>query len=206
LATTNKFSDISAAFNSQLYEGELIGKYAGLTLSSDANALIAAHDWQLKSYNYGYTVNIPMSFTGKINRDFFNQFLDTDSTRLLKKQQVLKEKSVNTFTDMVLELKNNLTFRENYNHMHAYSKSFTLDLSAVLKPTLNWKISYNAQLNFQQPEVVTATTISIYRDMHCWEGTFDWNLYNQGFKLLISTKSSIFEDLKFDKDTQKSRW
>jgi hypothetical protein len=42
--------------------------------------------------------------------------------------------------------------------------------------------------------------------MHCWQGEFEWDLFNKGFKLLINTKSSIFSDLKFDKDTRQRKW
>jgi hypothetical protein len=56
------------------------------------------------------------------------------------------------------------------------------------------------------PKEITSTVIKVRRDMHCWQGEFEWDLFNKGFKLLINTKSSIFSDMKFDKDTRERRW
>jgi hypothetical protein len=49
---------------------------------------------------------------------------------------------------------------------------------------------------------IIAASLSIYRDLHCWEGRFIWNPIGlgQGYYLRISVKApQLSQDLKFEK-------
>jgi len=66
--------------------------------------------------------------------------------------------------------------------------------------TANWKIGYSAVLNLVDGSIVS-TGITIYRDLHCWEGRFIWNPVGlgEGYFLRISVKSPQLQDLKLEK-------
>jgi lipopolysaccharide assembly outer membrane protein LptD (OstA) len=67
--------------------------------------------------------------------------------------------------------------------------------------TSKWRIGYSSRLDLIQGNIV-ATSLSIYRDLHCWEGRFIWNPVGlgQGYYLRISVKApQLNQDLKFEK-------
>ena len=97
-------------------------------------------------------------------------------------------------------------FSERYDSNENYTKNFHGSIGARISPTQNWSVEYRATVNLLLQDQVTSTVISIRRDMHCWQGDFEWDYFNNGFKLLVNTKSSIFSDIKFDKDTRDRRW
>jgi len=107
-------------------------------------------------------------------------------------------------TNMELDLSGTLNFRERYGSSDYYSKSFHMNLYSMIKPTENWEVGYRMTINFLLNKEITSTSLIVKRKIHCWEAQFDWDLNRNGFKLLISTTSDTFKDLKFDKDTQ--RW
>ena len=106
-------------------------------------------------------------------------------------------------TDMEFDLSGNITFKEKYGSLDTYSKNFYMNLNAMIKPTENWEVGYRMTVNFLLDKEITSTSIVVKRKIHCWEGQFDWDFNRRGFKLLISTTSDVFKDLKFDKDTQR---
>jgi len=66
--------------------------------------------------------------------------------------------------------------------------------------TSKWKIGYSAVLDLIDGTIVS-TGITIYRDLHCWEGRFIWNPVGlgEGYFLRISVKAPQLQDLKLEK-------
>ncbi len=73
-----------------------------------------------------------------------------------------------------------------------------------LNITPKWKIGFNSSYDFIAREF-SATNISIYRDLHCWEMRFSVVPFGnyKSYSFTINAKSALLRDLKWDK---RSRW
>jgi len=76
----------------------------------------------------------------------------------------------------------------------------TLRITGDFSLTPKWKIGYNTGFDFKAKKVTTSS-LSIYRDLHCWE----MNLsavpfgYYKSFNFQINVKSAVLKDLKYNK-------
>ncbi|NOR45361.1 MAG: hypothetical protein GQ534_07210 [Candidatus Delongbacteria bacterium] len=215
-ADSNKMSVINIRFYSTLYNGDLLYDNISLTVKVNASAVTTPYDkagnyinpnfdfwnknpFRTESWRADYSLAVPINFKGIFSKDikiFEESEPELDIVPL----------SNNNFTSMSYDIKGNLSFRENYDSEDRYSKNFYMTLSGKIKPTENWLIEYSSTINFLTPRKLTSTRIKIRREMHCWQGEFEWDMFSKGFKLLINTKSSIFSDIKFDKDTRVRKW
>jgi lipopolysaccharide assembly outer membrane protein LptD (OstA) len=82
------------------------------------------------------------------------------------------------------------------------TRYFWLNGNVEFDLTTNWKIGYTTRVDLLSGDV-TMAGLTIYRDLHCWEGRFIWNPpssgLGQGYFLRISVKSSQLRDVKFEK-------
>jgi lipopolysaccharide assembly outer membrane protein LptD (OstA) len=79
--------------------------------------------------------------------------------------------------------------------------SATVDINGDLSLTSNWKISLTSGYDLQAKQI-TSSTLSLFRDLHCFEFSFSWSPFGMrkywGFT--IRAKSGILSDaLKYDK-------
>ncbi len=76
------------------------------------------------------------------------------------------------------------------------SLSFSGDLSLTPK----WKISYQSGFDFENRDF-TMTSISIHRDLHCWEASATVVPFGtlKSYRFIIRVRSSILQDLKYEK-------
>ncbi len=94
------------------------------------------------------------------------------------------------------------TLNVNYNIRYAKPQFIstliqTLNFSGDFNFTTKWKIGFTSGYDFQAKDL-SYTTIDIYRDLHCWEMTFNWVPIGprQSYLFTIRVKSSILQDLK----------
>jgi hypothetical protein len=99
--------------------------------------------------------------------------------------------------------------RVNYNFR--YSKpttestiTQTMRLSGDFSLTPKWKITSSSGYDFKMKEI-TATSLTISRDLHCWEMSLSTVPFGDFtyFDFRINVKSSILQDLKYDKRWDK---
>lgn len=78
--------------------------------------------------------------------------------------------------------------------------NFNGDLSLTQK----WKITFNSGYDFQEKDF-SYTALGFYRDLHCWEMRFNWIPFGfqQSYNFQINVKSSILQDLKLVKKTDR---
>lgn len=77
----------------------------------------------------------------------------------------------------------------------------TLSATGDLSLTPKWKISLQTGFDFAalSPSI---TTVSLYRDLHCWDMSFNWTPYAgsqfraSNYSFTLKAKSSILQDLK----------
>ena len=101
-------------------------------------------------------------------------------------------------------------------HSWSYSKrtsdkasiSNTLNLSGDISFTSKWKIG--GQMNYDiESREMSYTSLSIYRDLHCWEMRFSVIPFGprRSYSFTIQAKGSLLRDLKYDrKPKYQDRW
>ncbi|MFD1469187.1 putative LPS assembly protein LptD [Hymenobacter caeli] len=77
----------------------------------------------------------------------------------------------------------------------------TLSASGSVKLTENLRLNYTSGFDFHsmQPSL---TTISFFRDLHCWQVAGQWTPFGtyRGYNFTISAKSSLLQDLKYNRN------
>ena len=76
----------------------------------------------------------------------------------------------------------------------------SLTFQGDLRLTPKWKIGFNSGYDFVN-KGLTATSLDIYRDLHCWEMTFNWIPFGfrQSYMLTIRVKAPVLQDLKLNR-------
>ncbi len=93
-----------------------------------------------------------------------------------------------------------LRYGENRNNPDNVRKNIWGTANLEIQATKNWKISYDTRFDLHNRKIVS-NSITIYRDMHCWEGYLSWNPtgLGKGFFLKINIKSPHLQDVKVEK-------
>lgn len=75
-----------------------------------------------------------------------------------------------------------------------------LSFSGDIKLTPNWRIGFRSGYDFDRKEI-TYTSVDIYRDLHCWEMTFNWIPFGfrKSYNFTIRVKADVLQDLKYSK-------
>jgi lipopolysaccharide assembly outer membrane protein LptD (OstA) len=88
----------------------------------------------------------------------------------------------------------------------AYSPTIShwIDFSIQFSPSKNWRVEYQQNYNIRGAET-TEKVIRVYRDLHCWEGSFSWipEGSRAGYYFKINVKA--LPDLKFEKSESSIR-
>ncbi|MDR4989255.1 MAG: putative LPS assembly protein LptD [Bacteroidales bacterium] len=103
----------------------------------------------------------------------------------------------------------NISYSFNYNarYMHAigsmdrnYIQNLSVRGDVYLTP--KWRIGFRTGYDFDNKQL-TYTSIDVYRDLHCWEMTFNWIPmgFRQSYNFTIRVKSSVLQDLKLTRRT-----
>lgn len=101
------------------------------------------------------------------------------------------------------------SYKFNYNVVHNYPDYVyerketivqTLGVSGNVSITPKWKIGVMTGWDFEANDL-SYTSISIYRDLHCWEMRFNWipTGYQQSWNFTINAKASLLQDMKLNK-------
>jgi len=79
-----------------------------------------------------------------------------------------------------------------------------LSFSGDCNITKNWKIGFRSGYDFVQKDF-TYTSVDIYRDLHCWEMSFNWVPFGlrQSYNVSIKVKAAVLQDLKLNR---KREW
>jgi len=90
----------------------------------------------------------------------------------------------------------NTGIRKNITNTFGYNGSITLDKNN------KWAISYTGGFDFENMEL-TPGVVTLVRDLHCWQMNFSCVPfgYRKSWSFNISVKSSILQDLKYEKSS-----
>ncbi|TPG67344.1 hypothetical protein EAH73_06365 [Hymenobacter nivis] len=77
----------------------------------------------------------------------------------------------------------------------------TLSATGSVKLTENLKLTYTTGYDFHSGQA-SLTTISFFRDLHCWQVAGQWTPFGtyRGYNFTISAKSSLLQDLKYNRN------
>ena len=85
---------------------------------------------------------------------------------------------------------------------YAHNIVHTVNVSGDIHITKKWKFGFNTGYDFVH-KTLSYTSLDFYRDMHCWEMSFNWIPvgYRKGWSFTINVKSSTLRDvLKYKKE------
>ena len=85
---------------------------------------------------------------------------------------------------------------------YAHNIVHTLNVAGDINITKKWRIGFTTGYDFVQKSL-SYTSLDFYRDMHCWEMSFNWIPvgYRKGWSFTINVKSSTLRDvLKYKKE------
>ncbi len=97
------------------------------------------------------------------------------------------------------------SFNYSYNRLTDPSRRHNLGVSsgASLQLTKNWKISWRAIFDVQKWKIA-AQNFNIYRDLHCWEMSFNWQPEIGYYFFQINIKASALQDIKLTKRPRRT--
>jgi len=64
--------------------------------------------------------------------------------------------------------------------------------------TKNWRVGFNTRYDFNEKKFINQS-LSIYRDLHCWEAQFSWNSYGGRWKYDFKIKIKKIPEIKVTK-------
>ena len=64
--------------------------------------------------------------------------------------------------------------------------------------TKNWKIGFSTRYDFTENRLINQS-LSIYRDLHCWEAQFSWNSYGGRWKYDFRVSIKKIPEIKVTK-------
>ncbi len=115
------------------------------------------------------------------------------------------ENYVDWSTQWALSLSYNLTLSNNLSYINYILQDDrkviqTLGVNGNINLTPNWKVSVQTGWDFELKKL-SYTSLTIYRDLHCWEMRFNWiplGTY-KSWNFTINVKASALQDLKLTK-------
>ncbi|MEJ2055093.1 MAG: LPS assembly protein LptD [Calditrichaceae bacterium] len=99
----------------------------------------------------------------------------------------------------------NLNYSLNKSDINNPVERIDLTARAKFQLTRNWKISWNARFDLVKKDIIT-NSFSIYRDLHCWEMSFDWQPLRDYYSFQINVKASALRDIKVTKHPTRSTY
>ena len=79
---------------------------------------------------------------------------------------------------------------------YKFNMVHTLNVAGDIQVTRKWRVGFTTGYDFVQKSL-SYTSLDFYRDMHCWEMSFNWIPfgYRKGWQFTINVKSSTLKDV-----------
>jgi len=146
--------------------------------------------------------NLAMSYRLQSKKKKGNKNLDN----VTEEQQDQFDALADEFVDFTIPWALNLSYNITANRSLINTEDDTVILSQSIRVsgdvslTKKWKIAINTGFDFQAKDF-NYTTISILRDMHCWEGSFNWVPFGtrRSYTLTVNVKAAMLKDLRLQR-------
>ncbi len=98
----------------------------------------------------------------------------------------------------------NISVNYSFTYNNNYSNTLitnTMMISGDFNLTKNWKIQYSTNYDLKAHGFSSATSFSIYRNLHCWNLSMQWLPfgYYKSYNVTLRVNSAILQDLKLAK-------
>jgi lipopolysaccharide assembly outer membrane protein LptD (OstA) len=98
----------------------------------------------------------------------------------------------------------NLSFNYSFTYFNNVTNTNTTNtmmLSGDFNLTQKWKIQCSTNYDLKARALSSATSFSIYRDLHCWDLSIQWLPFGfyKSYNVTLRVKSTILQDLKLSK-------
>jgi len=98
----------------------------------------------------------------------------------------------------------NISFNYNFaynNNVTSTNVTNTIMLSGDVNITKNWKVQYSTNYDLRARALSSATSFSVYRNLHCWTLAMQWLPfgYYKSYNVTLKVNSAILQDLKLSK-------
>jgi hypothetical protein len=214
-----KLSDISFSGHTAIFNQKLSISFSGVfhpyvTKVSDSIAnnqvvktsrYINRYTWQ--DGKFPTLTGLSISMGGSLNSTKAtpgNAALNTIATMNTSQAQrlALVNSDPNAYVDFNVPWNISLNYSFSYqNYLNTKTTSNTLQVSGDVNLTQKWKIQYTTTYDIKAAKFASATSFSIYRDLHCWDLAFQWipfGVYKM-YNVTLKVKASILQDLKLSK-------
>jgi len=166
------------------------------------NRRIARFEWN-ENHNLVRITNANISVSGGFSAD---QFRKKESTKGTQAELDDINRNPDNYIDYNIPWRVNTAYNLNLRFGTAsnpdtvlFTQSLTIDGSIGI--TRNWQVQFSSGWDFVNKDI-TYTTVSISRNLHCWELKFRWVPYPvelSSYSIDLNVKSSILQDLKLSK-------
>ena len=138
----------------------------------------------------------------KANKEKDDESVIDENEGILENDNLQIEKLSDQNAAKNLDIPWRINFTLNYNlnrtNLDHITKRLDMGTTASLSITKNWRINWTARFDLVKQDI-TYQSFSIYRDLHCWEMSFNWQPKIGYYSFQINVKESILQDLKLTK-------
>ena len=115
---------------------------------------------------------------------------------------IQKEEITDEFAAKNIEIPWRVNFNINYTlsraNINRPEERLNVATTASISLTKNWRVNWNGRFDLTKGKIVYQS-FSIYRDLHCWEMSFNWQPSIDYYSFQINVKASALQDLKVTK-------
>ena len=154
--------------------------------------------------------NISLSASGSLNSTTFNpkpgQQAQPNTLATINPQQQQKLAMINSDPGAYIDF--NVPWNISFNYTFSYQNALTstsivntMMISGSVGLTPGWQIQYSTNYDLRARQLGSATSFSIYRNLHCWNLSFQWLPfgYYKSYNVTLKVNSTILQDLKLSK-------
>jgi lipopolysaccharide assembly outer membrane protein LptD (OstA) len=124
---------------------------------------------------------------------------ETEEDDLVQDEYLYQEEVSDEFAAKRITIPWRLNLGFNYNRdVQADRNRFNVKAALNVSITKKWRINYTATYDAVTGDLAYQS-ISIYRDLHCWEMSFNWQPTVDYYSFRINVKANILQDLKLTK-------
>ncbi len=186
-ARTTLFKVINVVFSSNLTPYVLDSLYRRI----DTYRWEAKQGW-LKLTKASLAVGFSLNRQGNLQKQ---------STKGTEAEQNMVNLYPNQFIDFNIPWQFSTNYNINYDALKKKDNiTQALSFDGNINLTPKWKLGFRSGYDFVAKKL-TQTSLNIYRDLHCWQATFNWVPFGtiQSYSIDINVKSSILQDLKLSR-------
>ncbi len=149
--------------------------------------------------SFGYSLN---SEAAKKRNNETNNLQNTTGKTPAQIEELSRiSRDPNAFVDFKIPWNVSASYSFNYSRTGLLSSiTNTVNLYGDLNITPKWKVQYTSGYDFQASKI-SITQLSIFRDLHCWDMSFNWVPFGtyRSYSFDLKVRASVLQDLKLSR-------